>query len=308
MRSSRRSGDLGSRVCPKSEGRFTVEVKRCALLGLCSLTLGVHQQCKHSVANAGVLASLLLILQDVKDIRCLRTATYCIGALAEAAGVKQNIGMNHDLFKAMIDQGNQDDVSILRNVAYFLALMSEGGYENHPFIVEEGGLRTLVRLMSADDVEIQEYSTFAIAHLASNHEYQVRIVQEGALKPLISMMQVHSQPRHYAGLAVLKLADNYETHIEIAKEGGVDALIRLARAHSTDEELQYKAALTVGHLASNAIQLSSTFKKGSSTLRRSGRPPRKLNDALSSKTAKISNTAAQNRTKEFLDQKSKTMK
>jgi hypothetical protein len=285
-----------------------VEVKRCALLGLCSLTLGVHQQCKHSVANAGVLASLLLILQDVKDIRCLRTATYCIGALAEAAGVKQNIGMNHDLFKAMIDQGNQDDVSILRNVAYFLALMSEGGYENHPFIVEEGGLRTLVRLMSADDVEIQEYSTFAIAHLASNHEYQVRIVQEGALKPLISMMQVHSQPRHYAGLAVLKLADNYETHIEIAKEGGVDALIRLARAHSTDEELQYKAALTVGHLASNAIQLSSTFKKGSSTLRRSGRPPRKLNDALSSKTAKISNTAAQNRTKEFLDQKSKTMK
>ena len=89
-----------------------VEVKRCALLGLCSLTLGVHQQCKHSVANAGVLASLLLILQDVKDIRCLRTATYCIGVLAEASGVKQNIGMNHELFKAMIDQGSQDDVSI----------------------------------------------------------------------------------------------------------------------------------------------------------------------------------------------------
>ena len=58
------------------------------------------------------------------------------------------------LFKALIDQGSQDDVSILRNVAYFLALMSEGGYENHPFIVEEGGLSTLVRLMSADDVEI----------------------------------------------------------------------------------------------------------------------------------------------------------
>lgn len=32
-------------------------------------------------------------------------------------------------------------------------------------------------------------------------------------------------------------------------------MLRLARARSTDEELQYKAALTVGHLASNAVRL-----------------------------------------------------
>ena len=37
------------------------------------------------------------------------------------------------------------------------------------------------------------------------------------------------------------------------EEGGIQALLRLARARSTDEELQYKAALTVGHLASNAV-------------------------------------------------------
>ncbi len=32
----------------------------------------------------------------------------------------------------------------------------------------------------------------------------------------------------------------------------------MARARSTDEELQYKAALTVGHLASNAVKLLPT--------------------------------------------------
>ena len=42
-------------------------------------------------------------------------------------------------------------------------------------------------------------------------------------------------------------ADNFENHISIAEEGGIQALLRLARARSTDEELQYKAALTVGH-------------------------------------------------------------
>ena len=77
----------------------------------------------------------------------------------------------------------------------------------------------------------------------------------GALRPLVSMMAVEAEPRHYAGLALLKLADNFENHIRIAEEGGIQALLRLGRARSTDEELQYKAALTVGHLASNAVKL-----------------------------------------------------
>lgn len=84
---------------------------------------------------------------------------------------------------------------------------------------------------------------------------QVTLVELGALRPLVSMMAVEAEPRHYAGLALLKLADNFENHIRIAEEGGIQALLRLGRARSTDEELQYKAALTVGHLASNAVKL-----------------------------------------------------
>ena len=43
--------------------------------------------------------------------------------------------------------------------------------------------------------------------------------------------------------------------LKIAEEGGIQALLRLARARSTDEELQYKAALTVGSLAANAVKM-----------------------------------------------------
>lgn len=57
------------------------------------------------------------------------------------------------------------------------------------------------------------------------------------------------------GLALLKLADNFENHLKIAEEGGIQALLRLGRVRSTDEQLQYKAALTVGQLASNAVKL-----------------------------------------------------
>mmetsp|Transcript_41539 Transcript_41539/g.53584 ORF Transcript_41539/g.53584 Transcript_41539/m.53584 type:complete len:82 (-) Transcript_41539:513-758(-) len=71
------------------------------------------------------------------------------------------------------------------------------------------------------------------------------LVDLGALKPLVSMMAVQAEPRHYAGLALLKLADNFENHVAIAKEGGIQALLRLGRTRTTDDELQYKAALTV---------------------------------------------------------------
>jgi len=83
----------------------------------------------------------------------------------------------------------------------------------------------------------------------------VRLVELGAVRPLVAMMAGNAEPRHYAGLALLKLADNFENHLRIAEEGGIQALLRLGRARSTDEQLQYKAALTVGQLASNAVRL-----------------------------------------------------
>lgn len=88
------------------------------------------------------------------------------------------------------------------------------------------------------------------------------MVNLGAVRPLVAMLASDAEPRHYAGLALLKLADNYENHLKIAEEGGIQALLRLGRARSTDEQLQYKAALTVGQLATNAVRLIPNGDKG----------------------------------------------
>ena len=126
--------------------------------------------------------------------------------------------------------------------------------------------------------------TYTYAHT------QVPVVKAGALKPLVTMMSVHAQPRHYAGLALLKLADNPENHLAIAEEGGIQGVLRLARAQSTDEELQYKGALAVGHLASNAMKM---LPGPASAARKTGRRRKR--------SAKLSSGAARNRTQDFLD-------
>ena len=84
----------------------------------------------------------------------------------------------------------------------------------------------------------------------------------------------------------IQLADNFENHISIAEEGGIQALLRLARARSTDEELQYKAALTVGHLASNAVRL---LPGAGSTASKSG------------KAGGVSRSKAGDRTRDYLE-------
>ena len=135
-----------------------------------------------------------------------------------------------------------------------MALLCEE-QEFHGDLEREGALAAVISLALLEDVESQEYAAFCLAHLASNRDLQVKLVNLGAVRPLVTMLSSDAEPKHYAGLALLKLADNFENHLKIAEEGGIQALLRLGRTRTTDEQLQYKAALTLGQLASNAVKL-----------------------------------------------------
>merc|ERR1711959_68697 len=149
------------------------------------------------------------------------------------------------------------DIEIKRAAGYFVATLCQQ-IEFHDDLARAGCLEAVISLSVMEDIECQEYAAFSLAHLSSNRDYQVPLVQAGAVRPLVAMLASEAEPRHYAGLALLKLADNFENHLRIAEEGGIQALLRLGRTRSTDDQLQYKAALTVGQLATNAVRLIPT--------------------------------------------------
>lgn len=178
---------------------------------------------------------------------------YCLGSLAENEDVKARL-VEMGAIPPIVRQLNIGNVEIKRAAGYFFATMCEQ-VEYHPDLATEGALEAIVSLAKMEDIECQEYAAFSLAHIASNREYQVRLVELGAVRPIVAMLACDAEPKHYAGLALLKLADNFENHLKIAEEGGIQALLRLGRTRSTDEQLQHKAALTVGQLASNAVKL-----------------------------------------------------
>lgn len=141
-----------------------------------------------------------------------------------------------------------------------ISLSSLSQIEFHGDLERENAYETIINLSLMEDIECQEYAAFSLAHLASNRDNQVKLVNMGAVRPLVAMLSSDAEPKHYAGLALLKLADNFENHLKIAEEGGIQALLRLGRTRSTDDQLQHKAALTLGQIASNAVKLLPTQK------------------------------------------------
>ena len=88
------------------------------------------------------------------------------------------------VFVAVVGDAN---LEIKRAAAYYFARLAES-VECHAKLAKDGALAKIIQIASLEDVECQEVSAFALAHLASDRDLQVPLVTLGALKPLVAMM------------------------------------------------------------------------------------------------------------------------
>jgi hypothetical protein len=225
-----------------------------------SIVLGIEVAPKAAALTEGAVIALLSVLGRDRDrsaldpARELLTASiFCLGSLCEHEDVRLAFVELGGL-PLVVQHLQLGDMEVKRAAGYTLATIAEQ-VEFHGDIESAGGLPALISLALLEDIEAQEYAAFAIAHLATNRALQVPLVQQGVVRPLVTMLSSDAEPKHYAGLALLKLADNFENHLRIAEEGGIQALLRLGRSRTSDEQLQYKSALTLGQLATNAVKL-----------------------------------------------------
>lgn len=229
------------------------DVQLSATIAVNSITLGSEMATKAAVLTEGGVGPIIALADKGKDREVISSAVYLMGSLAENEDVKAKM-VEFGGIAAVVSQLLVGDIEIKRAAGYFLANICEQS-EFHSELEKDGAYEAIIGLSKMEDIECQEYAAFSLAHLASNKDNQVRLVNMGVVRPLVAMLSSDAEPKHYAGLALLKLADNFENHIKIAEEGGIQALLRLGRTRTTDDQLQYKAAITLGQLASNAVRL-----------------------------------------------------
>jgi hypothetical protein len=230
------------------------EVQLSSCLAVNAIALGVELMPKAAVLSEGGVEALLeLAKRDHYRRDVLNAAVYCLGSICEHEDCKLRF-VEQSGIAVIVRHILIGDVEMKRAAGYCIATICEQ-IEFHGDLEKEGALQAIVTLAQLEDIECQEYAAFSLAHLASNRDLQVKLVNMGCVRPLVTMLSSDAEPKHYAGLALLKLADNFENHLKIAEDGGIQALLRLGRTKTADEQLQYKAALTLGQLASNAVKL-----------------------------------------------------
>eukprot|EP00753_Platysulcus_tardus_P011177 PLAT3273.9.p1 GENE.PLAT3273.9~~PLAT3273.9.p1 ORF type:complete len:3983 (+),score=2360.32 PLAT3273.9:40-11988(+) len=273
-------------------------VLNCAALALAAIGMGDYLPAKDAVMlEEGLL--VIMSLAEASVLPIARAALFALGCLAESREVRLRL-LELGVINVCIRRAAAlDDVDVRRHVTYTLALYADDD-ELHDRLVEQGALHTLIASASLEDVECQEYAAFSLAHLSGNRDNQTQLVEEGALLPLVSMMAVHSGARHYAGLALLKLSDSWENHAKLAEAGAIQALLGLARARTTERDLQYRAALAVGHLASNVAHIMPKEVTGAEGGRRRRRR-RHVRAGDSAAASTVAKSIAKDRTRDHLE-------
>ena len=225
------------------------KLQQCACLALNCILLTENDEVKKIALESGVKAIMPLL--DSTDEECLHLGLYAIGSFLELPDAN-NVLIDYDYLTKIIQSIYRGTIESKRAGGYILSVLSQNP-EYHDILDRSNCLETVINLASLVDTECQEYGAFALAYLSGNKTFQIKLVKMGAVRPLVTIMATSSESRHYAGLALLKLADNFENHITIAEEGGIQALLRMGKSKITNDEVQYKAALTVGHLAQTKL-------------------------------------------------------
>ena len=114
------------------------------------------------------------------------------------------------------------------------------------------GLRPLIAALSVNDKTCQRFGSLGIGNLATNIANQVKIVQEGAVHPLVALVgDTHkdAEARRYATLAIANLASTVGNHPALIEEGALHAMFSLS--NSPDVQSQYYVAYSLANLAAN---------------------------------------------------------
>lgn len=144
-----------------------------------------------------------------------------------------------------------DDDEIKRNCALALCnFSSQEGFRSR--IVEAGAISALVALWETTDGEMKQDCAIALCHLTGD-DTEVRMVNEGALPPILSLCSTDSADEQaLAANTLVKLSSVKDNQGTMAQEGVVPALTMLAGAGPV--EVKRLCALVLTHLSSFKVR------------------------------------------------------
>ena len=202
-----------------------------------------HPSNQVSIANAGgiqVLVSMVSLEAQAETPMLLRTGSSVVTA-----------GLGDDAEKVLpaevVNANRKIDirVNLQKEASSALWSMAYENKENQKAIADEGGIPSLISLLSYQRSEVHRDSAGALWALSASTENQILIADSEGIKPLVALLQgSESGSQETAAGALHVLAELPANRKAIAEAGGVPALTALFKTGSEETKIEVAGVLS----------------------------------------------------------------
>ncbi|XP_065897796.1 uncharacterized protein [Dysidea avara] len=188
-------------------------------------------------------ALTVLSYSDNEELQ--RTAAFFFSEISE----QYTEELNEVILEPLIHLLSSKDAEVLRAASLALSSLALYGAEtNKVIIVEYGGLRPLIRLLTYDHVEVLCNVCGCLTTLATQEENKTEIVRLGALQPLIRLTKSRDiRVKRNSSGALLNLSHIAANRTSIVGAGGVPSLVHLLGCD--DEDIQFYCSAAISNIA-----------------------------------------------------------
>lgn len=226
-----------------------VEVQ-CNAVG-CITNLATHEENKAKIARSGALPPLTKLAKS-KDMRVQRNATGALLNMTHSDDNRQQL-VNAGAIPVLVQLLASSDTDVqyycttaLSNIAVDAANRKRLA-QSEPRLVQ-----SLVHLMEGQAPKVQCQAALALRNLASDDKYQLEIVRNNGLRPLLRLLQSSYLPLILSAVACIRnISIHPMNESPIIDAGFLKPLVSLLG--STDnEEIQCHAISTLRNLAASS--------------------------------------------------------
>ncbi|KAK4940004.1 Vacuolar protein 8 [Elasticomyces elasticus] len=226
-----------------------VEVQ-CNAVG-CITNLATHEDNKAKIARSGALGPLTKLAKS-KDMRVQRNATGALLNMTHSDDNRQQL-VNAGAIPVLVQLLGSPDVDVQYYCTTALSNIAVDSANRKRLAQSEPRLvHSLVHLMEGQAPKVQCQAALALRNLASDEKYQLEIVRNNGLKPLLRLLQSSYLPLILSAVACIRnISIHPMNESPIIDAGFLRPLVDLLG--STDnEEIQCHAISTLRNLAASS--------------------------------------------------------
>ncbi|GAA0161835.1 ubiquitin-protein ligase [Lithospermum erythrorhizon] len=194
-------------------------------------------------------------------VQCCKENNYDLPKKVEDKGPESYSSAKLEEILFLVQNLSSSQPEVLREAITKIRMLSKKDPENRIMIAKNGGITSLVRLLSNPESDIQEHAVTALLNLSLAEANKPFIVQEGAIRAIIEVLKNGTEEaKENSAAALFSLSTVDENKLIVGCSNGIPPLVDLLRSGTARGKKD--AATALFNLTLNPANKSRAIEAG----------------------------------------------